>query len=444
MALMRFSILGLSWVALLCACQLSEPPSSTPPMMETCGRVGQPCCTGDALARGAFTGLFIQRDPGEPCGNGSYCSLGYCVGGPGAPCDATIVLGQDPCYLSINGGFCDNGRCEAPVREPCGALNEPGCSSGPGQCRCQADGWTCTPERCCMPADGLCDRDPTVCCDGLTCDGLFCRAPTECGVEGGPCCDGCDPGLTCHDTTGNGNLRCINLCGIVGEACCAPTDNCYLLGNECRQGTCCNTGGGDCTAADGQSPDPSKCCSGSCELYSGRYLCNSSCGGVGQACCNADEATSPCALCARCDGPTGTCVYDPRYCPSGSVSCQPNGFTCGADSQCCSGDCDEARGLCAGTSCYPNSYWCGEDAQCCSGYCIGNTCETRPSSPPAPECPAGTYKETDTGPCIPRPAACSTGDIVCNCPETHGVWCHPECEFELSCSGTPNPSYPCR
>lgn len=436
---MRLFVIATLGFALI-ACQ--SPASNDPaPSSDVCGLIGHACCEGADLIAGR-PDSYYPRDPGQPCSMGSFCSNGYCFGGAGAPCDAeNQAKGDVQCAHSISHGFCEDGRCRAPVVEPCGDLNQPACSERPNECRCTFDTWTCTPERCCMPEGGLCDRDPTVCCDGLKCDGQMCRAVVECGKEGGPCCGGCDPGLECIDH-GTG-ARCLNTCGSLGNSCCAPNSYCAFVGNTCRLGTCCNMGGGDCKADAGNSPDPSKCCSGVCLQIGTLYFCDTSCGGEGQPCCRADESTSLCAPCSRCDGPSGTCIHEQLYCPTGEAACQPIGFQCLENSDCCSGMCDTQRGLCSGTTCYPNAYWCGTDSDCCSGYCSGNTCSSRPSDPPAPLCPSGTFQETPTGPCISRPAECRTGDIVCNCPELHGVWCHPSCEFEQSCDHSHNISYPC-
>jgi hypothetical protein len=60
-----------------------------------------------------------------------------------------------------------------------------------------------------------------------------------------------------------------------------------------------------------------------------------------------------------------------------------------------------------------------------------------------PACPSGTFREVAGGPCVTKPSTCSTGDIVCTCPDKHGLWCHPACQFETQCAGSTNYDYPC-
>ena len=56
-------------------------------------------------------------------------------------------------------------------------------------------------------------------------------------------------------------------------------------------------------------------------------------------------------------------------------------------------------------------------------------------------CPPGTFPETVGGRCVGRPASCPGDWVVCNCPEFHQTWCHPNCDSPANpgtyCSGRP-------
>ncbi len=43
---------------------------------------------------------------------------------------------------------------------------------------------------------------------------------------------------------------------------------------------------------------------------------------------------------------------------------------------------------------------------------------------PTPAAPCAPLSSPDAG-CVPEPDSCPDNSIVCGCPETHGVWCHP-------------------
>ena len=56
--------------------------------------------------------------------------------------------------------------------------------------------------------------------------------------------------------------------------------------------------------------------------------------------------------------------------------CIPGGALCGADFQCCSGDCND--GVCqggGGGQCKGQGQYCSSDYQCCSGDCVYGTCQ---------------------------------------------------------------------
>lgn len=51
-------------------------------------------------------------------------------------------------------------------------------------------------------------------------------------------------------------------------------------------------------------------------------------------------------------------------------------------------------------------------------------------------CPSGQYPLSAGGACTPpTPSSCPNNWVVCTCPETHGVWCHPKCAYGY-CDGS--------
>lgn len=108
----------------------------------------------------------------------------------------------------------------------------------------------------------------------------------------------------------------------------------------------------------------------------------------------------------------GTCASD-QLC----VRWQNVGLRCSSkctnDGQCASGCCATlTRDNFTTEACAPDTSWCRSDATC--------------------------FPLFPGGPCVPpTPSSCPGGEVVCNCPETHGAWCHDPCAFDF-CSGARN------
>lgn len=123
-----------------------------------------------------------------------------------------------------------------------------------------------------------------------------------------------------------------------------------------------------------------------------------------------------------------------RTCASATniqVTCGSGYLPCGGR-LCCPSNYPYTNGT--DSTCYPSA----AAASAANGSCVA--CGTGTTT-----CPSGTFPLYAGGPCTPpTPSSCPNGYIVCNCPDTHGLWCHEECLFSLDCNGNPNPSYPCR
>jgi hypothetical protein len=145
-----------------------------------------------------------------------------------------------------------------------------------------------------------------------------------------------------------------------------------LMGAALVGGTLTSFGIGGVAAADECKPTAKKC-------KKNKQCCSGNCSGGKCAACPPGQVLCSNGSCVSNSCPTGqtfnssTCQCE---CPSGQVLCSngscglPNGGTCTADTQCCSGT------ICAnGECCTPNFSSqtnpgaCTADSECCSGIC---------------------------------------------------------------------------
>lgn len=154
------------------------------------------------------------------------------------------------------------------------------------------------------------------------------------------------------------------------------------------------------------------------------------------------QAGQSCQSSTDCIGDL-VCSYGTCEAPSvgSSSSCSP---ACGSGQVCVK---DNSSLVCVDT--------CSSNADCAT--CCASTTTGTPVCAPSlsycggagggggatNDCPPGTYRLQTGGPCVSEPSTCPNDWVVCNCPETHGEWCHPACKYPLNCGGTSNPSYPC-
>lgn len=237
----------------------------------------------------------------------------------------------------------------------------------------------------------------------------------------------------------SGDCRCGAVCRC--NADCPSGQICGEYTYAPGSGVCIERGFGGVTtglsSCGGSMSGTQSQCSPACDS-------NSVCAAVAGAprCLRRCSSDSECSTC--CQGNVGgvtVCAPSLSYCsmsPGGMTgNCSP---ACNAGSSCVTVD-NVPR-------CLRN---CASDSEC-STCCTSTTNGTRVCAPAADfcrgsggTCPAGTYPLYNGGPCVPpTPSSCPNDYIVCNCPRTHGIWCHPECQFPLNCGGTANPTYPCR
>jgi hypothetical protein len=190
--------------------------------------------------------------------------------------------------------------------------------------------------------------------------------------------------------------------GIGGVA--AADDGCKPTGKKCKKNKhCCsgNCSGGKCAACPpGQVLCNGSCVSNSCptgqtfnsstcqcECPSGQVLCsNGSCGLPNGGTCTADTQCCSGTICAngKCCTPNfssqtnpGACTADSECCsgicnPPGTLTtgfcffCRELRGSCAAGEECCRGECRNGR--CCGTG----TTRCTTDTDCCSGRCLDN------------------------------------------------------------------------
>jgi hypothetical protein len=227
------------------------------------------------------------------------------------------------------------------------------------------------------------------------------------------------------------------------ERCGTPESPC----GSCRAGEACLSIGGNPTGCGSRCNSNAECPGGCCVRTGVNGICASA-----ASCAAADT-------CGICDS-SSTCVNT-----DDGQSCLTN---CQSDSQCGSGNCaalvsgngsvcsptlrrDACGGCPGGQSCV--NWNDGKGSRCAAGCESADQCESGCCASPdedAPDgpkfcapgkgacnpCPAGQYPLIENGPCSDDPTGggCDNGEIVCSCPETHGIWCHPSCEFG-TCNG---------
>jgi len=237
---------------------------------------------------------------GEPCDDGSKCTGGdFCKGG--------MCLGVST--MCLFGGSCnpDTGECEIGkdcTTEPC----------PPGQ--------YCATDKKCAFCPPYTKYDGTECKEGYDCTDSVCLEGTVCNEDTGEC------GPCSSDTQCGTGGHCVdNLCSYCPEN--APYWN--TVAKVCESKDC---------KTDGDCPDGSKCESGECDPI--------------------DCTTEPCPPGSVCNETTNKCEPPPTSCNT-IADCNDN-------NECTIDLCDDSTKKC-GYENYPEGYACGENSACFSGEC---------------------------------------------------------------------------
>jgi hypothetical protein len=327
-------------------------------------------------------------------------------------------------------------------------------------CRSYQDGPSCCSAPLTRCGDGCC-QGYEACCNGECIDeNEECRSQSDaCGgcAAGSQCVQLSGGALTCLDTC-TSNVDCASGCctsTASGTLVCAPASRCAEIDScgTCPAGQRCLSLGGSPTCGISGCTSNGECEGGCCVQTANGGICATrdacfaadTCGtcGAGATCISTStgpECAGGCASDADCpggccaglaSGAGSVCTSDPEVC--GQSDCQG----CGPGEACVDWN-DGNGGQC--------SAGCQSADECESGCCAqtesGNTF-CAPGQGACNPCPAGQAPLVPGGPCSARPGFCESGDVVCSCAETHGIWCHPACQFPEFCSGNPNTDFPC-
>jgi hypothetical protein len=353
------------------------------------------------------------RTGGELCNEECYdpCPRGLTRDPETCECACPAVSKQTCCFSDDECGdstVCIADRCDLATHR-CAPQPIPGCCRDDAECgtsnpctvdRCDAATNTCTHDRidgCCRTADDCgrceaCDLDNT-CVPDRTKDGVSCSVDSNQGA----CCNG-----DCA-TCGEGETLDLETCHCAGEGACICTRE--ALGEPCEDHTdCCS---GLCVGAEeagqGRCTDPREYFEYPYCVPEGAFCLNENdIPGLNQCC------SGVCTDCA-CVGGAPVCreLGDPD-CASGccgsavcvsSGCCLDRGDLCTANSECCSGSCEDFYGdgnrycacsavgtpckigSCCSQICGPDGVCacsqpedsnldCRDDSDCCGGRCL--------------------------------------------------------------------------
>jgi hypothetical protein len=332
-----------------------------------------PCATPDGADGETCTGEFLCDGAGEcalvgPC-DGAYAFTGNYVCGP-AQVDEECSASCTQAFHCNPGYFCLGGTCQLKLPDGAG-----GCTANN---QCQSN--YCTPQTgVCCSGGWCCNSD--IQCDIYTCDLDTYSCDFSCdigaGDDDGLCQDGfhCDIGA-CYSDLANGEWYCNEASDCVSGHCDTSSGIC------CVSGTCCE--------------DDGDCAGFKCQFPAHNCVADCSPGGI--------ENDALCAAGYRCDGDA---------CLQKIVS---GGGICNEDSDCVSGNCTVATGIC----CAPGfGDCCNTAAQCMDGNpCTVDVCSS------AFYClsyPKGNYENCEDGAYCNGQEYCLGGSCVAATPPCTGL-----------------------
>jgi hypothetical protein len=349
---------------------------------------------------------------------------------PGEAC----VAGPECCSVVCQLGVCSSGECTSD-NKPCGDNSE--CCSGKCGSTLDAGGATCVPlNPSCSTVGNECAQHTDCCskfCYNAKCSGQpsFCTQLGEACLKDFECCTG-----ICNIVTGE-NVGLCTMPQTPGVPGCLPA------------GSVCGAGAADAGTAFSDAGVPlcgGDCCSRSCAPYAptGVLICQppSGCRPTGEVCQNDTDCCGGPGLlggngsvkCSRTEGESVGRCNNGNACRGSGAICKPEGFSCNAENNCCTGNVNQVPSACkqdllgiprcafAG-ECDPDAAVyqgqpCASSADCCGLSCVPN---------PNPV-DGGSPFVCGDGKCVPAGGACTT-DADC-CPglpcvlepgSTHGV-----------------------
>lgn len=275
------------------------------------GAGGSAAGAGGSAGAGGAGGAGGKKANGQPCGTGTECTSGNCVGGAccGVACNTPGACEQLAGTKCLNGDTCQYGL----------KLDKTSCDTGDkcvkasscfnGQCQVDqvvdcSDGNACT-EDVCNPSTGACSHPATNCDDKNPCTTDTCDMTKGCQHAD-------NNAAACTDN----NPCTTDACS--GGVCVSKPKDCSTLTDDCNKGVCVS---GVCQAQPANS---------------------------GAACNIAADLTS-CDVAGTCNA-SGTCVGDDAACGAQSTACTTpcsGGGTCQNNRVCtCKTNYVESGGVC--------------------------------------------------------------------------------------------------
>jgi hypothetical protein len=301
---------------------------------------GTMCPSGMQLCNGACIAGNVACN--GTCPTGQHNCSGICAadtapatcGARCAACPAPASHGVASCVTGGNCGYaCDASYRNCPGTNLCVASTAPGC---------------CSMSDCTNPALPICTNNV---CVGRTL-GSTCSAGTECAS--GACAEG-----VCCTTACTGKCTsCLKANTGQNDGTCAAVTANTAHGSDCSiqaASTCGTTGKCDGAGACVKWPATTVCLAQSCPQDSSTQTAASTCNGAGTCVagggtpCSFYQCNSATAICRTTCSTSADCSSG-YFCNAGTCAKKPNGFVCGAASECLSGNCG-GRCCPAGTTC---------------------------------------------------------------------------------------------
>ncbi|MFH1532939.1 MAG: hypothetical protein ABIK09_19620 [Pseudomonadota bacterium] len=361
-------------------------------------------CLAAACAPDDGSCALVSAGDGQPCEDGSACSLGdlcqqgACVGGAPANCN--------------DGNPCTDDACDPAL----------GCTHASNQAPCTDDdvctvGDLCAADQC-QPGAGAPDCDDGNPCTGDICDSaLGCtHAPTP-----GPCSDGnpCTTGDSCMAGTcvGGASTTCNDGNPCTNDACDLATGCVFTLNTApCNDDDVCTTGDfchlGECDhAANLVCDDGNACTDDSCHPVNGCvHSPNQAPCDDGNACTAGDKCSDGwCLGPGPVDCDDGDLCTDDACAPAQGCVHVHNAAPCDDGDACTLGDVC-AVGTCAGGGLLD----CGDGSPCTDDACDPlSGCTHTPNQAPCTDADACTNGDQCAGGlCVPGPGlGCDDGDV---------------------------------
>lgn len=370
---------------------------------------------------------------GKYCTTGDQCQSGVCVGSvervcdqpPAGPCWAAVgqcSVSQDQCVYTplSSGSSCSDGNacngaetCDG--AGTCQSGSAPSCSLGSQDPQCNVA--VCDPALGCItqPLGDSCNADSSVCTQGDSC--VIETGNIGVCMAGAPA--QCDDGDACTVNTCNPVTGCVSTPVPGCESCSTPSD-CPLI--ACKSASCVSSA---CTYSSDNSQlvgcDNGDACDGVETCSSGMCLVGSAPNCDDNKPCTTDVCL-PASGCSNTPNTAASCT-DGDLCTVDVClldgSCESTPLDCSSlDTQCMSGVCDPADGVCKQQS-VNEGQLCNDQNQCTTEQCQSGVCTvvTSTQCPALTQCQESVSCDAQTGNCVvvnkQQGVACNADNSAC-------------------------------